>query len=283
MSTAILEQMAAVTGARNIITDADAMVPYLKEWRDLFRGKAQAVVRPGSTAEVAALVKLAARDRHRAGAAGRQYRACRRADPDRGRPRDHPVAAAARCDPHGRSRRRHDDRRGRGDPAARAGGSREGRAAVPALARLGRLLHRRRQSLDQCRRHRRAGLWQCPRAVHGARSGAGRWPDLERAAAAAQGQYRLRPQEPLHRRGRHARHHHRRRPEALPAAGRAGHRLPGGARAGGSAGAAQCCQGRRRWRAHNLRADVSNSAWSSCCATHRAPAIRSPNARPGTC
>lgn len=60
MSTAILEQMAAVTGARNIITDANAMVPYLKEWRDLFRGKAQAVVRPGSTAEVAALVKLAA-------------------------------------------------------------------------------------------------------------------------------------------------------------------------------------------------------------------------------
>ena len=36
------------------------MVPYLKEWRDLFRGKAQGVVRPGSTAEVAELVKLAA-------------------------------------------------------------------------------------------------------------------------------------------------------------------------------------------------------------------------------
>ena len=52
--------MAAIVGARNIVTDADAMVPYLKEWRDLFRGKAQAVVRPGSTAEVAALVKLAA-------------------------------------------------------------------------------------------------------------------------------------------------------------------------------------------------------------------------------
>ena len=58
--SAILDRMAGIVGAKNIITDADAMVPYLKEWRDLFRGKAQGVVRPGSTAEVAELVKLAA-------------------------------------------------------------------------------------------------------------------------------------------------------------------------------------------------------------------------------
>jgi len=58
--SAILDRMAGIVGAKNIVTDADAMVPYLKEWRDLFRGKAQAIVRPGSTAEVAELVKLAA-------------------------------------------------------------------------------------------------------------------------------------------------------------------------------------------------------------------------------
>ncbi len=58
--SAILDRMAGIVGAKNIITDADAMVPYLKEWRDLFRGKAQGIVRPGSTAEVAELVKLAA-------------------------------------------------------------------------------------------------------------------------------------------------------------------------------------------------------------------------------
>jgi len=58
--SAILDRMAGIVGTKNIITDADAMVPYLKEWRDLFRGKAQGVVRPGSTAEVAELVKLAA-------------------------------------------------------------------------------------------------------------------------------------------------------------------------------------------------------------------------------
>jgi FAD/FMN-containing dehydrogenase len=61
LSASILDDMAAIIGAKNIVTDADAMVPYLKEWRDLFRGKAQAIVRPGSTAEVSELVKLAAR------------------------------------------------------------------------------------------------------------------------------------------------------------------------------------------------------------------------------
>jgi FAD/FMN-containing dehydrogenase len=60
MSSAILERMAGIVGAKNVVTDADAMVPYLKEWRDLFRGKAQAILRPGSTAEVAEIVKLAA-------------------------------------------------------------------------------------------------------------------------------------------------------------------------------------------------------------------------------
>jgi FAD/FMN-containing dehydrogenase len=58
--SAILDRMAGIVGAKNIVTDADAMVPYLKEWRDLFRGKAQGIVRPGSTTEVAELVKLAA-------------------------------------------------------------------------------------------------------------------------------------------------------------------------------------------------------------------------------
>ena len=58
--SAILDRMAGIVGAKNVVTDADAMVPYLKEWRDLFRGKAQAIVRPGTVAEVVELVKLAA-------------------------------------------------------------------------------------------------------------------------------------------------------------------------------------------------------------------------------
>ncbi|KQK31070.1 hydroxyacid dehydrogenase [Bosea thiooxidans] len=61
--SAILDRMAGIVGAKNVVTDADAMVPYLKEWRDLFRGKAQAIVRPGTVAEVVELVKLAAETR----------------------------------------------------------------------------------------------------------------------------------------------------------------------------------------------------------------------------
>ena len=59
MSAPVIEALAGIVGARNVITDADAMVPYLKEPRGLFRGKAQAVVRPGSVAEVSALMKWA--------------------------------------------------------------------------------------------------------------------------------------------------------------------------------------------------------------------------------
>ena len=59
MSASVTEALAGIVGAKNVITDADAMVPYLKEPRGLFKGKAQAVVRPGSVAEVSALMKWA--------------------------------------------------------------------------------------------------------------------------------------------------------------------------------------------------------------------------------
>jgi FAD/FMN-containing dehydrogenase len=60
MSAQILDRIAGLVGSRNVITDAETMAPYLLEGRDLYRGKASAIVRPGSTAEVAAIVKLAA-------------------------------------------------------------------------------------------------------------------------------------------------------------------------------------------------------------------------------
>lgn len=59
MSASVTEALAGIVGAKHVITDADAMVPYLKEPRGLFKGKAQAVVRPGSVAEVSALMKWA--------------------------------------------------------------------------------------------------------------------------------------------------------------------------------------------------------------------------------
>jgi len=53
-------QLAAIVGQKNIITDHVAMANYLSEPRGLFQGRAACVVRPGSTAEVAAIVAFCA-------------------------------------------------------------------------------------------------------------------------------------------------------------------------------------------------------------------------------
>ena len=53
------DAFAAITGARFALVDEADMAPYLTEWRDKFTGRAAMVLRPGSTAEVAAILKLA--------------------------------------------------------------------------------------------------------------------------------------------------------------------------------------------------------------------------------
>ena len=55
----VLETFAAIVGARHLLTGAEDLAPYLVEERGLFHGRALAVARPGSTAEVAALVTAA--------------------------------------------------------------------------------------------------------------------------------------------------------------------------------------------------------------------------------
>ncbi|SEH38341.1 FAD-binding oxidoreductase [Magnetospirillum fulvum] len=55
-----LDHLAAIVGPGNLVTDPDDMAPYLVEERGLYRGTALAVARPGSTAEVAALVTACA-------------------------------------------------------------------------------------------------------------------------------------------------------------------------------------------------------------------------------
>ncbi|MEO8443235.1 MAG: FAD-binding oxidoreductase, partial [Betaproteobacteria bacterium] len=52
------QRLAEIVGERGLITAAADMAPYLADWRDLYRGSAIAVVRPASTAEVAAVVQL---------------------------------------------------------------------------------------------------------------------------------------------------------------------------------------------------------------------------------
>jgi FAD/FMN-containing dehydrogenase len=58
--SAFLPRLAAIIGEKNVVTAPADMGPYLIEPRDLFHGKALCVARPGSTAEVAALVALCA-------------------------------------------------------------------------------------------------------------------------------------------------------------------------------------------------------------------------------
>lgn len=59
VSADLADRFAAIVGARHVLTDPEAMRPYLIEWRDLYLGRSPCVLRPGSTAEVAAIVRTA--------------------------------------------------------------------------------------------------------------------------------------------------------------------------------------------------------------------------------
>ncbi|MGY4253886.1 FAD/FMN-containing dehydrogenase [Bradyrhizobium sp. USDA 4516] len=59
----LLEKFRAIVGAKYAVTDAADIKPYVTEERDLFHGRSPLVLRPGSTAEVAAICKLATEQR----------------------------------------------------------------------------------------------------------------------------------------------------------------------------------------------------------------------------
>lgn len=56
----LIEQLAAIVGAANVLTDASDMAPHLIDWRGRYHGAARCVVRPASTEEVAAVVRACA-------------------------------------------------------------------------------------------------------------------------------------------------------------------------------------------------------------------------------
>src|SRR5262245_761657 len=56
MPNALLEALAAIVGGRNVLSGDDA-APYTTDWRKQLRGAALGVVRPATTAEVAASVR----------------------------------------------------------------------------------------------------------------------------------------------------------------------------------------------------------------------------------
>jgi D-lactate dehydrogenase (cytochrome) len=58
--TQLIERLRALVGDAGLITAAQEVAPYATDWRKRFCGKPLAVVKPGSTGEVAAVMKLCA-------------------------------------------------------------------------------------------------------------------------------------------------------------------------------------------------------------------------------
>ena len=56
----LLLRLRAIVGDRGILTDPADTAPYCEDWRRLYKGRTPAVLRPASTEEVAAVVKLCA-------------------------------------------------------------------------------------------------------------------------------------------------------------------------------------------------------------------------------
>ncbi len=56
----ILGALAAIVGEKNVLASESGVAPYLTDWRKQFSGPAVCVVRPGSTAEVAGVVRQCA-------------------------------------------------------------------------------------------------------------------------------------------------------------------------------------------------------------------------------
>ena len=59
LAAELLARFVAIVGEKYALTDPQAQTPYLVEMRDLYRGHTPVVLRPGSVAEVSAILKLA--------------------------------------------------------------------------------------------------------------------------------------------------------------------------------------------------------------------------------
>lgn len=59
IDSAVLSRLTAVVGETNALLDPADQMPFLVEWRDLYRGETPVVLRPGSTAEVSGILRIA--------------------------------------------------------------------------------------------------------------------------------------------------------------------------------------------------------------------------------
>jgi FAD/FMN-containing dehydrogenase len=78
----LFEQLVGIVGAANVLTAAAEMAPFLSDWRGRYRGAARCVVKPATTAEVAAVVKACAATRTPIVPQGGNTSLCGAATPD---------------------------------------------------------------------------------------------------------------------------------------------------------------------------------------------------------
>ena len=213
--TDFLDRLRTIVGERGLITDAQGQHPYLTDWRDNYLGTALAIVRPATTEEVAAVVKLCAAEKIAIVPQGGNTGMVGGGTPDQS---GHEIVLSL-------------NRMNRILDVDEIGYSMTVEAGVvlktiqetaaqhdrlfPLSPRRRGKLHHRRQPLDQCRRRAGPALRQCPPARARARGGDAAGRDLERPAGAQEGQYRLRPARSLSRRRRHLGHRHQGGAEAL--------------------------------------------------------------------
>jgi FAD/FMN-containing dehydrogenase len=59
LSPELLARLSAIVGPQHALTDPDLQLPYLREWRDMYAGRASIVLRPGTTEEASRILALA--------------------------------------------------------------------------------------------------------------------------------------------------------------------------------------------------------------------------------
>src|SRR5262245_63592020 len=59
LSPDLIARFARIVGPAHALADPDQQLPYLREWRDMYEGRASLVLRPGSTEEVSQVLALA--------------------------------------------------------------------------------------------------------------------------------------------------------------------------------------------------------------------------------
>jgi FAD/FMN-containing dehydrogenase len=59
LTAELLARLTAIIGSEHALTDPGLQLPYLREWRDMYQGRASIVLRPGTTEEVSQILALA--------------------------------------------------------------------------------------------------------------------------------------------------------------------------------------------------------------------------------